>query len=133
MEQRCCFVLEQALQVAPRTREALQLEQSLLHAAAGDLEHAYDVAEQLSASHAGTAVCGLIRHAQWAAAVRSAAGQRAEPNGVRSGLLTAAIVGNTGGSRRRADKIVHMHGRQMQHQCRAGSRGITSASLDQWD
>ncbi len=77
---------EQALQVAPAPREALQLEQALVLAAAGKLEHAYDVAQQLpatgcaspSAAFASAATSGLIRHAQWTAALQSAADQHAK-------------------------------------------------------
>lgn len=74
--------------VAAGQREAFRLEQALVLALAGDLDHAYDVAVQAPGPSAGEAAafareaaCGLMRHVQWLGAVRAASAQLAKGKG----------------------------------------------------
>lgn len=74
--------------LAPEQCEAVRLEQALVLALAGDMDHAYDVAVQTpspsagqAAAYAREAACGLIRHAQWLGAIRAASAQLVKGKG----------------------------------------------------
>lgn len=72
----------QALQVMPEQRVSLQLEQAYALMLAGNTSDAYDTlaviltgAADSGSKYMAEAFCGLIRHTQWANAMRNTAQQ----------------------------------------------------------
>ncbi len=92
--------VKQALQVIPGQRVSLQLEQAYALMLAGNISDAYDTLAVIltGAADSGSqfmaeAFCGLIRHTQWADAVRSAQSQAQQSPGTCTLCYSAMEAG----------------------------------------